>query len=162
MTLHWRRINWFNKITRFHQAIWSENNLDALTLACPVVNPSAFGVAKVDEHGRVLELVENPKSPQISRPCRRLFLWLSWRQVCIQPSARGGIGNQQMRFNASSTSISSSLSAGRLVVRHRERRWPVRSESADSIPAWKLQFWARWMPRVRWLDEWKSVQVSGN
>jgi glucose-1-phosphate thymidylyltransferase len=38
-------------------------NLDALILLRPVANPSAFGVAKVDENGRVLELIEKPKNP---------------------------------------------------------------------------------------------------
>ena len=38
-------------------------NLDALILLRPVANPTAFGVAKVDENGRVLELVEKPKNP---------------------------------------------------------------------------------------------------
>ncbi|MCC5897657.1 MAG: glucose-1-phosphate thymidylyltransferase [Phormidium sp. BM_Day4_Bin.17] len=40
-----------------------EKQLDALILLRPVENPSAFGVAKVDDSGRVLELVEKPAVP---------------------------------------------------------------------------------------------------
>jgi glucose-1-phosphate thymidylyltransferase len=42
---------------------FQKENLDALILLRPVPNPTAFGVAKVDEKGRVLELVEKPKNP---------------------------------------------------------------------------------------------------
>ncbi len=42
---------------------FQDKQLDALILLRPVENPSAFGVAKVDETGRVLELVENPAVP---------------------------------------------------------------------------------------------------
>ncbi|MBE9125776.1 MULTISPECIES: glucose-1-phosphate thymidylyltransferase [unclassified Coleofasciculus] len=42
---------------------FKERNLDSLILLCTVPNPTAFGVAKIDEDGRVLELVEKPKVP---------------------------------------------------------------------------------------------------
>jgi glucose-1-phosphate thymidylyltransferase len=42
---------------------FKSKQLDALTLLCPVTNPSAFGVARVDENGRVLQLIEKPKEP---------------------------------------------------------------------------------------------------
>jgi len=52
--------------------------------------PSAFGQVKVDEHGRVLELVENPKSPLKSRPGVYFFDHVIHDAIaCIQPSARG-------------------------------------------------------------------------
>ena len=39
------------------------NHLDALTLLCEVENPTAFGVARVDEKGKVLQLIEKPTNP---------------------------------------------------------------------------------------------------
>ncbi|KPQ36695.1 MAG: glucose-1-phosphate thymidylyltransferase RmlA [Phormidium sp. OSCR] len=42
---------------------FQDKQLDALILLRPVENPSAFGVATVDETGRVLELVEKPAIP---------------------------------------------------------------------------------------------------
>ncbi|OAB57547.1 glucose-1-phosphate thymidylyltransferase [Phormidium willei BDU 130791] len=42
---------------------FQDKQLDALILLRPVENPSAFGVATVDETGRVLELVEKPAVP---------------------------------------------------------------------------------------------------
>ena len=42
---------------------FQDKQLDALILLRPVENPSAFGVAKVDQTGRVLELVEKPAVP---------------------------------------------------------------------------------------------------
>ncbi|HIK37862.1 MAG: glucose-1-phosphate thymidylyltransferase [Geminocystis sp.] len=42
---------------------FKSKNLDALILLRKVSNPTAFGVAKLDENGRVLELVEKPKTP---------------------------------------------------------------------------------------------------
>ena len=42
---------------------FKSKNLDSLILLRPVDNPTAFGVAKVDENGRVLQLVEKPKDP---------------------------------------------------------------------------------------------------
>lgn len=42
---------------------FKKENLDALIMLRKVSNPSAFGVAEVDENGRVLYLVEKPKNP---------------------------------------------------------------------------------------------------
>jgi len=42
---------------------FQKQSLDALILLRKVSNPSAFGVAKVDETGKVLYLVEKPKEP---------------------------------------------------------------------------------------------------
>ncbi len=42
---------------------FQNHNLDALILLRKVSNPSAFGVAKIDENGKVLQLIEKPKNP---------------------------------------------------------------------------------------------------
>jgi dTDP-glucose pyrophosphorylase len=42
---------------------FKQQQLDALILLRTVTNPSAFGVAVVDDQGRVLKLVEKPKVP---------------------------------------------------------------------------------------------------
>jgi glucose-1-phosphate thymidylyltransferase len=42
---------------------FKQEALDALIMLRPVANPTAFGVAEVDEQGRVLRLVEKPKDP---------------------------------------------------------------------------------------------------
>lgn len=42
---------------------FQQQDLDSLILLCPVSNPTAFGVAKVNDQGKVLELVEKPKNP---------------------------------------------------------------------------------------------------
>ena len=66
--------------------------LDALTLLCAVPNPTAFGVAEVDENGRVLKLVEKPKVPPSNLALVGIYLFnASVHQAIanIQPSARG-------------------------------------------------------------------------
>jgi glucose-1-phosphate thymidylyltransferase len=66
--------------------------LDALTLLCSVPNPSAFGVATVDENGRVLQLVEKPKIPASNLALVGIYFFsnkIHQAIACIQPSARG-------------------------------------------------------------------------
>jgi glucose-1-phosphate thymidylyltransferase len=68
------------------------NTLDALTLLCPVANPSAFGVAKVDENGRLLQLVEKPKVPPSNLALVGIYIFSNLIHnaiAAIQPSARG-------------------------------------------------------------------------
>jgi glucose-1-phosphate thymidylyltransferase len=71
---------------------FKSKSLDALTLLCPVTNPSAFGVAKVDEQGRVLQLIEKPKVPPSNLALVGIYLFSNVIHdaiASIQPSARG-------------------------------------------------------------------------
>jgi glucose-1-phosphate thymidylyltransferase len=69
-----------------------EKSLDALTLLCPVANPSAFGVAKVDENGKLLQLVEKPKVPPSNLALVGIYIFaptIHEAIASIQPSPRG-------------------------------------------------------------------------
>lgn len=71
---------------------FKSRNLDALTLLCPVANPTAFGVAKVDEQGRVLQLLEKPKVPPSNLALVGIYLFshaVHEAIANIKPSARG-------------------------------------------------------------------------
>ncbi|MCP2727420.1 glucose-1-phosphate thymidylyltransferase [Limnofasciculus baicalensis] len=71
---------------------FTSRNLDALTLLCQVPNPSAFGVAKIDENGRVLQLVEKPKVPPSNLALVGIYLFspaVHNAIANIQPSPRG-------------------------------------------------------------------------
>ena len=71
----------------FHQ-----QSLDALILLRKVSNPSAFGVAKVDETGKVLYLVEKPKDPPSNLALVGIYFFaptIHQAIASIQPSARG-------------------------------------------------------------------------
>lgn len=66
--------------------------LDALILLRAVANPSAFGVAKVDEQGRVLQLVEKPKVPSSNLALVGIYFFSNAIHQAIaeiQPSERG-------------------------------------------------------------------------
>lgn len=71
---------------------FQSKHLDALTLLCEVENPTAFGVAKVDEHGKVLQLVEKPKNPPSNLALVGVYIFsptIHDAIANIQPSARG-------------------------------------------------------------------------
>lgn len=71
---------------------FKKQNLNALILLRTVSNPSAFGVAKVDEKGRVLQLIEKPKNPPSNLALVGIYLFSNAIHdaiAAIQPSARG-------------------------------------------------------------------------
>ena len=71
---------------------FKNNDLDALILLRPVNNPSSFGVATVDQQGRVLELVEKPKVPQSNLALVGIYFFSKTIHEAIsqiQPSPRG-------------------------------------------------------------------------
>ena len=67
-------------------------SLDALTLLGAIPNPSEFGVAKLDENGRLLQLVEKPKIPPSNLALVGIYLFSNtiYQAIAnIQPSTRG-------------------------------------------------------------------------
>ncbi|MDJ0554289.1 MAG: glucose-1-phosphate thymidylyltransferase [Microcoleaceae cyanobacterium MO_207.B10] len=71
---------------------FKNDQLDSLILLRKVPNPTAFGVAKVDETGRVLELVEKPKVPPSDLALVGIYFFSNKIHNAIaniQPSARG-------------------------------------------------------------------------
>jgi glucose-1-phosphate thymidylyltransferase len=71
---------------------FSKEHLDSLILLRTVSNPTAFGVAKVDEKGRVIQLVEKPKDPPSNLALVGIYFFSSAIHhaiASIQPSARG-------------------------------------------------------------------------
>jgi glucose-1-phosphate thymidylyltransferase len=71
---------------------FKERRLDALTLLCQVPNPTAFGVAEVNEQGQILRLVEKPKVPPSDLALVGVYLFAPTIHEAIaqiQPSARG-------------------------------------------------------------------------
>lgn len=80
-----------NQLTPFLES-FKQQHLDALILLRPVSNPSAFGVAKVDAGGRVLELVEKPKEPPSNLALVGIYYFSTAIHEAIdqiKPSARG-------------------------------------------------------------------------
>lgn len=80
-----------NQLTPFLEQ-FKTHQLDALILLRPVENPTAFGVATVDEKGRVLQLVEKPKIPPSNLALVGIYFFAPTIHNAIaqiQPSARG-------------------------------------------------------------------------
>lgn len=71
---------------------FQRQNLDALILLRSVSNPTAFGVAKVDDKGRVIKLVEKPKVPPSNLALVGVYFFSTTIHDAIssiKPSARG-------------------------------------------------------------------------
>jgi glucose-1-phosphate thymidylyltransferase len=71
---------------------FQSQNLDALILLRKVSNPTAFGVAKVDDQGRVLQLIEKPKVPPSDLALVGVYFFstaIHQAIASIKPSARG-------------------------------------------------------------------------
>jgi glucose-1-phosphate thymidylyltransferase len=73
-------------------AAFKEHQDAAFILLRKVSNPSAFGVAKINEQGQVIQLIEKPKDPPSNLALVGIYLFTSSIHeaiASIQPSARG-------------------------------------------------------------------------
>lgn len=80
-----------NDLNPFLQT-FQQQSLDALILLRQVPNPSAFGVAKVDDRGRVLQLIEKPQVPPSNLALVGIYFFsnaIHGAIASIKPSARG-------------------------------------------------------------------------
>lgn len=71
---------------------FEEHSPDAQILLAEVPNPSAFGVAQLDEHGKVYQLLEKPEHPPTNLALVGVYLFdASVRDAleAIEPSSRG-------------------------------------------------------------------------
>ncbi|MEX0268740.1 glucose-1-phosphate thymidylyltransferase [Leptolyngbyaceae cyanobacterium UHCC 1019] len=71
---------------------FKESQIDALIMLRPVPNPSAFGVAQIDDQGRVIHLVEKPKVPPSNLALVGIYFFAPTIHDAIdriQPSPRG-------------------------------------------------------------------------
>lgn len=71
---------------------FQNHQIDALILLKTVSNPSAFGVARINEKGQVLELIEKPKNPPSNLALVGIYFFTPEIHTVIanlQPSPRG-------------------------------------------------------------------------
>lgn len=76
------------KFVRF----FKNSNLDAMILLCKVENPHFFGVAKFDEKGNLVGLIEKPKQPPSSCALTGIYFFRSiiFEMIkTLKPSSRG-------------------------------------------------------------------------
>ncbi len=74
-------------LTKFQQ-----KQLDSLLLLCEVADPRAFGVAKIDENGKLVQMIEKPKDPPSNLALVGVYFFnasIHQAIASIQPSARG-------------------------------------------------------------------------
>jgi glucose-1-phosphate thymidylyltransferase len=71
---------------------FQQQQLDSLLLLCEVNDPRAFGVAKIDENGKLVQMLEKPKDPPSNLALVGVYFFntsIHEAIASIHPSARG-------------------------------------------------------------------------
>ncbi|MBI5888980.1 MAG: glucose-1-phosphate thymidylyltransferase [Deltaproteobacteria bacterium] len=132
-------------IEKFIQT-FNDTDADAVILLNPVDNPSAFGVATVNEKGAILKLEEKPKNPESNLALVGVYVFSNeiHRAISkIKPSLRGEL--------EITDAIQHLVSAGKSVHSHILDTWWLDTGKKDDLLA----------ANTIVLDEWYKRDIAG-
>ncbi|KKM00993.1 hypothetical protein LCGC14_1798910 [marine sediment metagenome] len=91
---------------------------DSIVLLTPVKNPSQFGVAELDDEGRVVRLVEKPAEPRSNLALVGVYVFNAKIHGIIEKLRPSGRGEYEI-----TDAIQGLIDAGQRVVAHKVRGW---------------------------------------